>query len=43
MELAKLTDYEIIGDGEEKDAHLFCKVRIKVHKLTPEWEGAQQK
>jgi hypothetical protein len=27
---AKLVDFEIQGDGEEKDAHLFCKVKITV-------------
>jgi hypothetical protein len=27
---ARLADYEILGDGEEKDAHLFCKVRLTV-------------
>jgi hypothetical protein len=25
---AKLVDFEVIGDGEEKDAHLFCKVKL---------------
>lgn len=25
---AKLVDYEIVGDGDEKDAHLFCKVKM---------------
>jgi hypothetical protein len=37
---AKLTDYEILGDGEEKDAHLFCKVRLKVR--APGGKEAQQ-
>ena len=27
---AKLTDYQIVDDGEEKDAHLFCKVKLTV-------------
>ena len=26
----KLADYEILGPGDEKDAHLFCKVRLTV-------------
>jgi hypothetical protein len=25
---AKLISYEMIGDGEEKDANLFCKVKL---------------
>jgi hypothetical protein len=25
---ARLKTYEIVGEGEEKDAHLFCSVRI---------------
>ena len=29
----RLTDYQILGDGDEKDAHLFCKVRLKVRGL----------
>jgi hypothetical protein len=24
----KLEDYQIMGDGEEKDAHLFCPVKL---------------
>jgi hypothetical protein len=27
---AKLLSYEVAGDGEEKDAHLFCPVRLTV-------------
>jgi hypothetical protein len=27
---ARLTDFEIVGAGEEKDAHLFCPVRLTV-------------
>jgi hypothetical protein len=27
---AKLVDYQIIGDGEEKDAQLFAKVKLTV-------------
>jgi hypothetical protein len=27
---AKLVNYEIVGDGEEKDAHLYCKVKLTV-------------
>jgi hypothetical protein len=26
----RLTEYQILGDGEPKDAHLFCKVRLTV-------------
>jgi hypothetical protein len=25
---AKLMDYQVLGDGEEKDAHLFCPVQL---------------
>jgi hypothetical protein len=25
---ARLKDYQIVGDGQEKDAHLFCPVRL---------------
>lgn len=28
---AKLKDYQIVGDGEEKDAHLFCNVRLTIN------------
>jgi hypothetical protein len=27
---AKLKDYQIVSDGEEKDAHLFCPVKLTV-------------
>jgi hypothetical protein len=25
---AKLMDFQLVGDGEEKDAHLFCPVQL---------------
>jgi hypothetical protein len=28
---AKLIGYELLSAGEEKDAHLFCPVRLTVH------------
>jgi hypothetical protein len=27
---ARLKDYQIVGDGEEKDANLFCPVKLTV-------------
>ncbi len=30
---AKLVNYEVVGDGEEKDAHLYCKVKLTVRGL----------
>src|SRR5262245_12926219 len=36
----RLTDYKILGDGEEKDAHLFCKVRLTVR--TPAGKESKQ-
>jgi hypothetical protein len=27
---AVLKDYQVIGEGEEKDAHLFCQVKLTV-------------
>jgi hypothetical protein len=35
-----LKDYELAGDGEEKDAHLFCPVKLTVVDARgKEWRG----
>jgi hypothetical protein len=30
QEGAKLKDYQIVSNGEEKDAHLYCPVKLKL-------------
>jgi hypothetical protein len=39
QEGSKLVDYQITGDGDEKDAHLYCPVRLTVR----EKSGGQAK